>query len=85
MPSTPDRRRSRRRPTSGTRQAVEAGITRAALDSTYLSLKEEFGRRRDQLRHTGVIPDPRDAQIERLKQQMGQLKDRLASQEQDNG
>jgi chromosome segregation ATPase len=64
--------------------AAEAGVTRAALYSTYLSLKEEFERRRDQLRQAGVISDPRDAQIERLKQQVGQLKDRLTSLEQDN-
>jgi chromosome segregation ATPase len=64
--------------------AAEAGVTRAALYSTYLSLKEEFERRRAQLRQTGVITDPRDAQIDRLKQQVGQLKDRLATVEQHN-
>jgi hypothetical protein len=62
----------------------DAGVTRAARYSTYLFLKEEFERRRDQLRHAGMIADPRDAQIERLKQQVRQLKDRVATLEQDN-
>src|SRR3979409_922654 len=39
--------------------ATASGITRAALYSTYLHLKEEFERRRDLLRDTGVIADPR--------------------------
>jgi len=41
--------------------AAASGVTRAALYSTYLHLKEEFERRRDQLREAGVIADPRDA------------------------
>ena len=64
--------------------ATASGITRAALYSTYLHLKEEFERRRDQLRDTGVIADPREGQIKRLKEQVGQLKKRLATQEQQN-
>jgi chromosome segregation ATPase len=64
--------------------ATASGITRAALYSTYLHLKEEFERRRDQLRDAGVIADPREGQIERLKEQVGQLKKRLATQEQQN-
>lgn len=62
--------------------ATASGITRAALYSTYLHLKEEFERRRDQLRDTGVIPDPREQQIERLKAQVDSLKTRLAAEEQ---
>lgn len=47
--------------------ASEAGVTRAALYTTYLHLKEDFERRRDRLRDAGTIPDPREAQIGRLK------------------
>ncbi|MFI5593493.1 hypothetical protein ACIA5G_51290 [Amycolatopsis sp. NPDC051758] len=64
--------------------ANTSGVTRAALYTTYLHLKEEFERRRDQLREAGVIADPRDAQIDRLKEQVRQLKERLATKEQDN-
>jgi chromosome segregation ATPase len=64
--------------------AATGGVTRAALYSTYLHLKEEFERRRDQLRDAGVITDPRDAHIDRLKQQVRRLTDRLAAPEQDN-
>lgn len=62
--------------------AAASGITRAALYSTYLHLKEEFERRRDQVRDTGVIPDPREQQIERLKSQVDSLKKRLTAEEQ---
>ncbi|WP_435591863.1 hypothetical protein [Nocardia sp. bgisy118] len=62
--------------------ATISGITRAALYSTYLHLKEEFEQRRDYLRTAGVITDPRDAQIERLKQQVEHLKNRVAVEEQ---
>ncbi len=41
-----------------------------------------FERRRDQLRDAGAIADPRDAQIDRLKQQVHQLKQRLSAKEQ---
>ncbi|MBF6302682.1 hypothetical protein IU459_34885 [Nocardia amamiensis] len=64
--------------------AASSGITRAALYSTYLHLKEEFEQRRDHLRIAGVICDPRDAQIERLKQQVVHLKDRVAVEERRN-
>lgn len=64
--------------------AAASGITRAALYSTYLHLKEEFERRRDKLRDTGVIADPRERQIERLKDQVALLKKRVAAEEQQN-
>ena len=64
--------------------AATSGVTRAALYSSYLHLKEEFERRRDQLRDAGTIVDPRDAQIDRLKQQVHQLKIRLSTAEQNN-
>ncbi|WP_410585410.1 hypothetical protein [Amycolatopsis sp. lyj-108] len=64
--------------------ATASGITRAALYSTYLHLKEEFEHRRDTLRDTGVIADPRERQIERLKEQVTSLKKRVGAQEQQN-
>jgi hypothetical protein len=64
--------------------AATGGVTRAALYSTYLHLKQEFERRRDQLREAGVITDPRDAHIDRLKQQIHQLTNRLTASEQHN-
>ncbi|OLZ50289.1 hypothetical protein BS330_28925 [Amycolatopsis keratiniphila subsp. nogabecina] len=64
--------------------ATASGITRAALYSTYLHLKEEFERRRGELRDAGIIADPRDAQIERLKDQVRHLTERLVATQQDN-
>lgn len=64
--------------------AAASGVTRAALYSTYLHLKEEFERRRDRLREAGVITDPRDAQIDRLKEHVGHLQQRLSTVEQEN-
>lgn len=61
--------------------AAESGVTRAAIYSTYLHLKEEFERRRDQLREAGVIADPREGQIARLKEQVTGLKERLAARD----
>lgn len=61
--------------------AIEAGITRAALYSTYLHLKEEFEARRDRMRADGQIPDPRVAQIQRLKTDVAQLRTRVAARE----
>jgi hypothetical protein len=49
--------------------ATASGITRAVLYSTYQHLKDEFEHRRDQLRTSGIIVDPREAQIDRLKKQ----------------
>jgi septal ring factor EnvC (AmiA/AmiB activator) len=57
----------------------------AAVDRTafyagrpYAHLREEFEQRLQTLRQAGQIPDPRDAQIDRLKQQISHLKKRLA-------
>jgi chromosome segregation ATPase len=61
--------------------AAEAGISRAALYSTYAHLKDEFEQRRARLRATGTIPDPRQAQIENLKQQVTALRDRVAERD----
>ncbi|MGW5155764.1 hypothetical protein ACWEPN_09810 [Nonomuraea wenchangensis] len=57
--------------------ASEAGVSRNALYTTYEALKTEFEQRRDRLRETREISDPREAQIERLKQQVAELKDRI--------
>ncbi|WP_410673177.1 hypothetical protein [Amycolatopsis sp. cmx-4-68] len=61
--------------------SAESGVTRAALYTTYLHLKEEFERRRDELREAGVIADPREGQIARLKEQVTGLKERLAARD----
>ncbi|QCD54246.1 hypothetical protein [Streptomyces hawaiiensis] len=69
--------------------ATEAGVTRTAFypkknrDGTkrpgpYQHLAEEFERRLRALQETGHIVDPRAAQIERLKTQVSELKERLA-------
>ncbi|MFJ8669896.1 hypothetical protein [Streptomyces sp. NPDC093600] len=43
----------------------------------YQHLAEEFERRLAALRNAGATPDPRAAQVERLKNQVAGLKDRL--------
>ncbi|UUV32183.1 hypothetical protein NQK81_01665 [Amycolatopsis roodepoortensis] len=63
--------------------AATSGVTRAALYSTYLHLKEEFERRREQLREAGVIADPREAQIGRLKDQVGVLQQRVVDRDEE--
>jgi hypothetical protein len=64
--------------------ASASGVTRAALYSTYLQMKEEFERRRDQLRESGVVTDPRDSQIQRLKEKVTQLQERQSVTEKEN-
>ncbi len=72
--------------------AAEAGVTRTGFypkkdrngtvrDGPYQHLAEEFGRRLEVLREAGAVPDPRDAQIERLKTQNAELKARLADRD----
>ncbi|MGY6657644.1 hypothetical protein ACXIZN_36335 [Amycolatopsis sp. TRM77291] len=63
--------------------AAESGVARAAIYTTYLHLKEEFEQRRDQLREAGVIPDPREDQIERLKEQVTELRERLTARDEE--
>ena len=62
--------------------AQDAGVSRAALYSTYRHLKDEFERRREQLRNAGQISDPREAQIDRLQTQIAQLTKRVADRDQ---
>ncbi|MFF4354803.1 hypothetical protein [Streptomyces sp. NPDC001530] len=72
--------------------AAEAGVTRTGFyskkdrdgsvrEGPYQHLGDEFVRRLAALREAGEAPDPRDAQIERLKAQNSELKDRLADRD----
>jgi hypothetical protein len=63
--------------------AIEAGVSRAALYRTYLHLKDEFEQRLARLRAEGQLPDPRAAQIVRLKDANANFKQRLADREQE--
>jgi AcrR family transcriptional regulator len=62
--------------------AREAGISRAALYRSYGHLKAEFARRLAQMQADGNLPDPRAAQIVRLKDENAQLRRRLLECEQ---
>ena len=63
--------------------AREATVDRTAFYGTrpYAHLCEEFERRLQNLQEAGQIPDPRAAQIERLKAEIAALKERLARAE----
>jgi len=60
--------------------AGEAGVDRTAFYGSrpYAHLRTDFEQRLEQLRDAGERPDPRDAQIARLKDETGRLKNRLA-------
>lgn len=58
--------------------AAEASVSRAALYRTYGHLKTEFEQRLARLRADGHQPDPRAAQILRLKDDNAHLRRRLA-------
>jgi len=62
--------------------AREAGISRAALYRSYGHLKAEFARRLAQMQADGNLPDPRAAQIVRLKDENAHLRRRLLECEQ---
>ncbi|MER5432942.1 hypothetical protein [Streptomyces sp. NPDC002588] len=64
--------------------AREAGVDRTAFYGTrpYTRLRVEFERRLQVLRQAGDIPDPREAQITRLKTEIAKLTERLAQSEQ---
>jgi predicted nuclease with TOPRIM domain len=55
-----------------------AGVPRATLYRTYPHLKAEFEHHRDGARASGHQPDPRLAQIERLKSEVNEVRARLA-------
>ncbi|KPN46509.1 hypothetical protein [Mycobacterium intracellulare] len=56
-----------------------SGVPRATLYRAYPYLKAEFEQQRDHVRADGTQPDPRLAQIERLKAEVTRLRERLAS------
>jgi hypothetical protein len=64
--------------------AREAGVDRTAFygNRPYAPLRTEFERRVQHLRQSGQTPDPRAAQIERLKAEVDKLKDRLSQADQ---
>lgn len=64
--------------------AREADVDRTAFYGTrpYAHLRVEFDRRLQALQLTGDIPDPREAQIVRLKAANAKLKERLVNSEQ---
>lgn len=64
--------------------AREANVDRTAFYGArpYSHLREEFEQRLKALNATGDLPDPRDAQIERLKNEVDTLKQRIASRDQ---
>lgn len=59
--------------------AAEAGVDRTAFygNRPYAHLRIEFERRLQALQDAGERPDPRDAQITRLKNEAAALKQRL--------
>jgi hypothetical protein len=61
--------------------ARQAGVSRAALYRSYPHLKEEFEQRLAALRAGGTAPDPRDAQITRLKAQNDELSQKVADRD----
>jgi len=61
--------------------AAAAAVTRNSLYTTYSHLKDEFEARREQQREEGVIADPRQAQIARLKADNAALRERLAERD----
>ena len=60
--------------------AGEAGVDRTAFYGSrpYAHLRTEFEQRLKELRDAGERPDPRDAQVARLKDEITRLKERLA-------
>ena len=61
--------------------ARQAGVSRAALYRSYPHLKEEFERRLAAVHASGAAPDPRDAQITRLKAHNDELRQKLADRD----
>ncbi|NUS17250.1 MAG: hypothetical protein HOY69_38625 [Streptomyces sp.] len=64
--------------------ATEAAVDRTAFYGTrpYAHLRVEFERRLNAMHEAGEIPDPREAQIARLKAENAKLRERLATSEQ---
>ncbi len=59
--------------------AREAGVDRTAFygNRPYAALRVEFEQRLQALQQAGEVPDPRDAQIVRLKREIAALQQRL--------
>ncbi|MGH3124007.1 MAG: hypothetical protein ACRDOH_09240 [Streptosporangiaceae bacterium] len=60
--------------------AKSAGVSRATLYRSYPGLRQQFTDDLAALRATGQRPDPRDAQITRLKADVAHLSKRLAAE-----
>jgi hypothetical protein len=60
--------------------ALEAGVDRTAFYGSrpYAHLRAEFEQRLAELRSAGERPDPRDAQVARLKDEITRLREHLA-------
>ena len=60
--------------------AREAGVDRTAFYGSrpYAHLRDEFEQKLQDILQSGERPDPRDAQVERLKNEVTRLKERLA-------
>jgi hypothetical protein len=59
--------------------ARQAGIDRTAFYGSrpYAHLREEFEQKLQEIQQAGEQPDPRDAQVTRLKNEITQLRERL--------
>jgi hypothetical protein len=66
--------------------AREAGVDRTAFygNRPYAHLRIEFEQRLQTRQQTGEHPDPRDAQITRMKADIDRLKERLAAADRTN-
>ena len=60
--------------------ALQAGIDRTAFYGSrpYARLREEFEQKLQDVQQAGEQPDPRDAHVTRLKNEITQLRERLA-------
>jgi hypothetical protein len=58
--------------------ATAAAVTRNSLYTTYRHLKDEFEARRQQQHKAGIITDPSQGRITRLKTDNAALRERLA-------
>nr|WP_087882365.1 hypothetical protein [Streptomyces alboflavus] len=69
--------------------AAKAGVTRTGFypkgerPGPYQHLAEEFERRVKEAQATGIVTDPKVSQIERLKAQVAELKERLTERDAD--
>ncbi|WP_306192354.1 hypothetical protein [Streptomyces sp. MK5] len=67
--------------------ATQAGVNRTGFypkegrPGPFRHLAEEFSRRRDLLQEAGTVPDPREAQIVRLKEEVSNLRQRQAERD----